>query len=957
MQAAPQAVKSLHICLLGDPGCGHSAFLRCYQSAYGAKPEGPDAGRQIESFTAMVELDGEPYRARFTDNAGADSFGSMQATVLGSAHVVVLCFSIERPETMSTIEKRWLPLLRASGSEAPIFIMGLRDDLRADGPTGSDPTFVPEEQGVELARRQGAFGYLECATDHPETVLHVALEALQAGKEFYTLQWQFGPRPELDTVYPDDGAEDAPWLTHERLNVADDPTILDAETLRKSLSMLGATPSRTHAYLRIDLSNLALTSIDVIRKYQHLQFINISGNRLKTLEPLGVLRCLLHLNASFNLLVRTQSFTAPDALETVDMSYNMIGELGDWHVHKYLRELNLRGNFINEIGPGLLKLKELRMLDLSENYLSNIQHLTGLGLRTLFVAQNRLTDLTGVESIKELQVLNVRHNNITSMSALRSQDLPRLRKLCVADNRLSKMCEVENLASFTFLCDLFLAPNPIMELPHYREQVLHRLPRLRSLDAQAASAEEKVKSDLNYGADTERRAEIFERLLPNEQFVDRRLVTEEGIASLEEEQFGVQGDAGPFGGADYMGGTERTLFQEAQYRQRLQIVRRGGIPLGVADFTKFSAPFVSFRACNEDIQEILEACGEGRIRNLILSGADLTAAGVSELLSYLQDNPRSLRHVDLTGCAGVAELGRVLINGFPYKSGCSMEARDSGLTESDVVRLRNGKPAGDEALRKWKAESERSEAMCMRYEDSQLALEEYTVDFCTTGDPPPPPAQFNGGIEQWQKTWTDHADICHELSRQAEATYDAGGQRPQEVSSGQLIAHLSYLALGCAPLPGDALKVPGDFRLKHVSDGARPQPRHGEDLHEALASGRIILESAVGTGYGAESLELTLQNNTEQDVLVTIRRGSIFQQVDWQHRGNQLVAMEHVVNVPAGRRAWKTCETYCMNRGCACPNGNVMNLTEFYFNDVDVMQTQACVWDFFEGCTKGEGKH
>lgn len=43
-------------------------------------------------------------------------------------------------------------------------------------------------------------------------------------------------------------------------------------------------------------------------------------------------------------LWRSESFTAPDALETCDMSYNMLAELGDWKVHRYLRELNLRSD-------------------------------------------------------------------------------------------------------------------------------------------------------------------------------------------------------------------------------------------------------------------------------------------------------------------------------------------------------------------------------------------------------------------------------------------------------------------------------------------------------------------------------------------------------------------------------------------------------------------------------------
>merc|ERR1712224_885517 len=187
-------------------------------------------------------------------------------------------------------------------------------------------------------------------------------------------------------------------------------------------------------------ADLGLTSLDAIRPYEHLQSLNVSRNQLRSLEPLGMLHGLLHLNASFNLLIRTQTFSAPDGLETVDMSYNLIGDLGDWSVHKYLRELNLRGNFISKLGPGLRKSKELQMLDLSENSIAKVENLEGLGLRTLYLAQNRLTSLEGVDSLRKLQSLNVGHNHITELTPpLRAQDMPRLRKLCISDNRVASI--------------------------------------------------------------------------------------------------------------------------------------------------------------------------------------------------------------------------------------------------------------------------------------------------------------------------------------------------------------------------------------------------------------------------------------------------------------------------------------------------------------------------------------
>ena len=184
--------------------------------------------------------------------------------------------------------------------------------------------------------------------------------------------------------------------------------------------------------------------------------------------------------------MRSESFTAPDALETCDMSYNMLASLGDWKVHRYLRELNLRGNYIHFLSNGLKENKELRMLDLSENFILQLQNLE-LDLRTLNMAQNKLRSLEGVQKLSKLHSLDVRHNHITTISALTSQELPRLRKLRLSENRISEMKDVDQLQSFAFLCELYMQPNPLSQLPEYRAQVLHRLPRLRQLDDQQAT--------------------------------------------------------------------------------------------------------------------------------------------------------------------------------------------------------------------------------------------------------------------------------------------------------------------------------------------------------------------------------------------------------------------------------------------------------------------------------------
>mmetsp|Transcript_11324 Transcript_11324/g.26067 ORF Transcript_11324/g.26067 Transcript_11324/m.26067 type:complete len:389 (-) Transcript_11324:111-1277(-) len=318
------------------------------------------------------------------------------------------------------------------------------------------------------------------------------------------------------------------WVEHEALCVGDDECPLEVAVIKSNLSVLGMTPARQHAYLRVDAVGLGLTSLENLRGFPNLQFINVSGNKLRSLEPLGALRNLIRVDASRNRLLRTQTFTAPNQLEVVDMSYNEIEEVGEWGVHKYLQELNLRGNKISEVGLGLVSNMELRVLDLAENQISDLSnHLDNLGLRALSLAENSIRSLEGVAKLPKLQVLDIQNNQVESLSPLKPQHMPRLRKLCASQNRLPDMLQVEFLQDFTFLCDLFLAGNPLDSLPFYRAQVLHRLPRLRLLDEHIVIAEEKIKAEVIYGSDVDRRQQIFQALLPEEPFEDRRLVKHE----------------------------------------------------------------------------------------------------------------------------------------------------------------------------------------------------------------------------------------------------------------------------------------------------------------------------------------------------------------------------------------------------------------------------------------------
>ena len=85
------------------------------------------------------------------------------------------------------------------------------------------------------------------------------------------------------------------------------------------------------------------------------------------------------------------------------------------------------------------------------------------------------------------------------------------------------------------LTELEMCFNPIMDKKLYRLQVLFHIPQLRMLDGMEIQAEEKVKAENLHGVDLADRETIFKALLPQENFVDRRLNVYEDIEPESED--------------------------------------------------------------------------------------------------------------------------------------------------------------------------------------------------------------------------------------------------------------------------------------------------------------------------------------------------------------------------------------------------------------------------------------
>lgn len=304
---------------------------------------------------------------------------------------------------------------------------------------------------------------------------------------------------------------------------------VDPEIFKKGLYCLGKTTNNvSFAYLALNISENDLSSITGIENFRFLQTVNLSNNNLINLKCLSSLKHLVRLNASNNSIRKMFDFDPPANLESVDYSNNCIEYMTNIDKHRYLKNLILDNNNISQI-QGLTNNKFLRMLSLNNNNIDIIENLGGLSLEELFLADNNIKVINGLDELPLLRRLDLSKNNISRLKGL--EEIIRLKFLFLCHNYISKISELEMIENLQELTELDLCFNPLQNRKYYRFQVLFKIPQLRALDGVEISCEEKIKAENLHGLDLKDRETIFKSLFPEEnysrdttvKFVDRRI--------------------------------------------------------------------------------------------------------------------------------------------------------------------------------------------------------------------------------------------------------------------------------------------------------------------------------------------------------------------------------------------------------------------------------------------------
>lgn len=154
--------------VVGDGACGKTSLLCVF--ALGEFPTQYEP-TIFENYVAEIRLDGKPVQLALWDTAGQEGYERLRPLSYAQAHVILIAFSIDSPDSLENAQYKWSEEVRQiCGSHIPILLVGCKADLRND--PGSNPSsgFVNSEQAKVVASNIGARGYHECSSLRNEGV-------------------------------------------------------------------------------------------------------------------------------------------------------------------------------------------------------------------------------------------------------------------------------------------------------------------------------------------------------------------------------------------------------------------------------------------------------------------------------------------------------------------------------------------------------------------------------------------------------------------------------------------------------------------------------------------------------------------------------------------------------------------------------------------------------------------
>ncbi|NXH73279.1 RHOB protein, partial [Hydrobates tethys] len=167
--------------VVGDGRCGKTCLLFALRHEQLPKSYEPTL---FDVYTTDTEVDGKEMNLILFDVAGKNEFSyqNLRSVFYQDTDVILMCFSVDRPDSQQNILDFWVPEIKLFCPTVPIILVATKIELRGDEgikkkltAPGNEP--INTTEGKALAASIGAYAYLECSSKTKEGV-DTALEII-----------------------------------------------------------------------------------------------------------------------------------------------------------------------------------------------------------------------------------------------------------------------------------------------------------------------------------------------------------------------------------------------------------------------------------------------------------------------------------------------------------------------------------------------------------------------------------------------------------------------------------------------------------------------------------------------------------------------------------------------------------------------------------------------------------
>lgn len=162
--------------IVGDGACGKTCLLVVFSNDTFPEVYVPTV---FENYVADIVVEGKKIELALWDTAGQEDYDRLRPLSYPDTNVVLVCFSIDMPDSLDNIPEKWIPEVHHFCPQVPFVLVGCKLDLRTDPATiaklkkagNSKP--VSTEEASAIATRIGAHRYIECSARTKQNVKEV----------------------------------------------------------------------------------------------------------------------------------------------------------------------------------------------------------------------------------------------------------------------------------------------------------------------------------------------------------------------------------------------------------------------------------------------------------------------------------------------------------------------------------------------------------------------------------------------------------------------------------------------------------------------------------------------------------------------------------------------------------------------------------------------------------------